>query len=76
VAAATECMELPRPLHLLRIAGANLAQSSGLPTDGYVLATWLAGRDAGVWTMLSALWLRSALRRLGIGFRFAPATTA
>jgi hypothetical protein len=76
VAADTECMELPRPLHLLRIAGANLAQSFGLPTGGYVLATWLAGRDAGLWTMLSALWLRSALRRLGIGFRFASATTA
>jgi hypothetical protein len=41
-------MELPRPLHLLRIAGANLAQSFGLPTGGYVLATWLVGREAGL----------------------------
>jgi hypothetical protein len=41
----TDILELPRPVHLLRIAA-------------------------------SALWLRSVLRRLGIGFRFAPVTAA
>jgi hypothetical protein len=58
----TEYVELPRPVRLLRTAGWSLAESFGLPTGGYILAAWLAGRDAGLWTMLgsSGSWPASA----------------
>lgn len=56
-----DCLELPRPVPLLRTAGWNLAESFGLPTGAYVLA-------------VSVLWLRSIMHQLGIGFGFAPVT--
>jgi hypothetical protein len=62
-----ECVELPRPVRLLRTAGWNLAESFGLPTAGYVVAAWLAGRDAGLWAMLAAIWLTAVLRKLITG---------
>jgi hypothetical protein len=64
VTAKTEYVELPRPARLLRTAGWSLAESFGLPTGGYVLAAWLAGRDAGLWTMLGVIWLTAGIRLL------------
>jgi len=62
-----ECLELPRPVRLLRTAGVNLTESFGLPTGGYLLAASLAGRDAGLWAMLAAIWLTAVLRKLLTG---------
>lgn len=63
-AARPECLELPRPVRLLRTAGWNLAESFGLPTACFVLADWLGGRDAGMWAMLGAIWITALIRRL------------
>jgi hypothetical protein len=63
----SECLELPRPVPLLRTAGWNLAESFGLPTAAYVVAASLAGRDAGLWAMLAAIWFTAALRKLATG---------
>jgi hypothetical protein len=63
----SECLELPRPARLLRTAGVNLAESFGLPTAGFFLAASLAGRDAGLWAMLAAIWLTAGLRKLVTG---------
>jgi hypothetical protein len=54
-------------VRLLRTAGWNLAESFGLPTAGYVVAAWLAGRDAGLWAMLAAIWLTAVLRKFVAG---------
>jgi len=62
-----ECLELPRPLRLLRTAGLNAAESFGLPTGAYLLAAALAGRDAGLWAMLAAIWLTAGLRKILTG---------
>lgn len=63
----TDCVELPRPVLLLRTAGWNLAESFGLPTCAYVLAAALAGRDAGLWAMLAAIWLTAVARKIVTG---------
>lgn len=63
-AAQAECLELPRPVRLLRTAGWNLAESFGLPTGCFVLADWFYGRDAGMWAMLAAIWFTAVLRKL------------
>jgi hypothetical protein len=60
----SDCLELPRPRLLLRTAGVNLAESFGLPTGAYVLAAALAGRDAGLWAMLAAIWLTAVARKV------------
>jgi hypothetical protein len=60
-------MELPRPWHLLRTTGWNLAESFGLPIAGYAIGTWLGGRDAGLWAMLAAIWVTAAIRKLACG---------
>jgi hypothetical protein len=60
----SECLELPRPVRLVRTAGVNLAESFGLPTGAYVLAATLAGRDAGLWAMLAVIWLTAAARKV------------
>ena len=65
--AMPECLELPRPVRLARTAGWNLAESFGLPTASYVLASWLAGRNAGLWAMLAAIWLTAVIRKLVTG---------
>jgi hypothetical protein len=62
-----ECLELPRPVLLLRTAGWNLAESFGLPTGSYLLAASFAGRDAGLWAMLAAIWLTAGLRKILTG---------
>jgi hypothetical protein len=54
-------------VQLLRTAGWNLAESFGLPTVGYALAAWLAGRDAGLWAMLAAIWVTAVIRKLATG---------
>jgi len=59
-----EYVELPRPMWLLRTAGVSLAESFGLPTGGYAIAAWLAGRDAGLWTLLGVIWLTAGIRLL------------
>jgi hypothetical protein len=66
-ATMSECLELPRPLHLLQTIGLNAAESFGLPVGGYVVAAWLAGRDAGLWAMLAAIWLTAGVRKLLTG---------
>jgi hypothetical protein len=62
-----ECVELPRPVQLLRTAGLNLAESFGLPTGAYIVAASLAGRDAGLWAMLAVIWLTACIRKLLTG---------
>jgi hypothetical protein len=62
-----DCLELPRPLYLIRTVGVNLAEAFGLPTAGYLVATSVAGRDAGLWTMLGAIWLTALLRKIVTG---------
>ncbi|MBO0803309.1 MAG: hypothetical protein J2P25_09590 [Nocardiopsaceae bacterium] len=62
-APARECLELPRPVLLLRAASWNFAESFGLPIVGYVLASWAGGRDAGLWGMLIVIWLTAAVRK-------------
>ena len=54
-------------MQLLRTAGWNLAESFGLPTVGYAVAAWLAGRDAGLWAMLAAIWVTAVIRKLATG---------
>jgi hypothetical protein len=63
----SECLELPRPARLLRTVGLNAAESFGLPVAGYALAASLAGRDAGLWAMLAAIWVTAAVRKLATG---------
>jgi hypothetical protein len=60
----SDCLELPRPLLLLRAAALNAAESFGIPLGAYALAAWLAGRDAGLWAMLAAIWVTAGLRKL------------
>jgi hypothetical protein len=67
VAAVPECLELPRPVQLLRTTGWNLAESFGLPLGSYVLAASLWGRDAGVLAMLAAIWITAGIRKLVTG---------
>ena len=62
-----ECLELPRPVQLLRTTGWNLFESFGLPLGGYALAAWLWGRNAGVLAMLGAIWVTAAIRKLVTG---------
>jgi hypothetical protein len=62
-----ECLELPRPLRLMRTVGWNAAESFGLPVASYAVAAWLAGRDAGLWAMLAAIWLTAGARKLLTG---------
>jgi hypothetical protein len=62
-----ECLELPRLARLVRTAGLNLAESFGLPIGAYIVAAWLAGRNAGLWAMLAAIWLTAGTRRLLTG---------
>lgn len=58
------CLELPRPGPLLRTIAWNIAESFGLPTGAYALAASLAGRDAGLWAMLGAIWVTAGIRKL------------
>jgi len=62
-----EPLEMPRPARLLRTAGWNAAEAFGLPTGAYLLAASLAGRSAGLWAMLGAIWLTAGIRRLVTG---------
>jgi uncharacterized membrane protein len=62
-----ECLELPRPVQLLRTTGWNLAESFGLPLAGYALFGWLWGRNAGVLAMLGAIWITAGIRKLVSG---------
>src|SRR5580704_16183174 len=62
-----ECLELPRPVHLMRTTGWNLAESFGLPLGAYAIAAWLWGRDVGVLAMLAAIWVTAGLRKLVTG---------
>jgi len=63
----SECLELPRPLPLLRTAGWNLAESFGLPVAGFVVGTWLGGRETGLWAMLAVIWVTAGVRKLLTG---------
>jgi hypothetical protein len=65
--ASNECMELPRPVGLLRSVGWNLSEAFGLPTIGYVVGTAFGGRTAGLWAVLGAIWLTAALRLILTG---------
>ena len=62
-----ECLELPRPVQLLRTTGWNLFESFGLPLGGYALAAWLWGSKAGVLAMLGAIWVTAGIRKLVTG---------
>ena len=63
----SECLELPRPVQLLRTTGWNLFESFGLPLGGYALASSLWGRNAGVLAMLGAIWVTAGIRKLVTG---------
>lgn len=63
----SECLELPRPIHLVRTVGWNAAESFGLPLAGYALAGWLGGRNAGLWAMLATIWLTAGARKVLTG---------
>src|SRR5580693_8860446 len=67
MAVLPECLELPRPVHLLRTTGWNLAESFGLPLAAYAIAAWLWGRDVGVVAMLAAIWVTAGIRKLATG---------
>jgi hypothetical protein len=60
-------LELPRPVQLLRSTGWNLAEAFGLPLGGYILASWLWGRQAGVIAMLAAIWITAIARKILTG---------
>jgi hypothetical protein len=60
----TADLELPRPLRLLRIAGWSLIESAGLPAAAYLIATWLAGRNAGLVAGLAMIWLTVIIRKV------------
>ena len=60
-------MELPTRLRLVLTVGWNAAESFGLPVAGYVIASSLGGRDAGLWAMLGAIWLTAVVRKLVTG---------
>src|ERR1700691_6096052 len=62
-----ECLELPRPVQLLRTTGWNLFESFGLPLGGYALAASLWGVTAGVLAMLGAIWITAGVRKLVTG---------
>jgi hypothetical protein len=66
-AGVSECLELPRPVQLVRTIGWNAAESFGLPVGGYAVAAWLGGRDAGLWAMLATIWLTAVARKLFTG---------
>ena len=66
-AAGPECLELPRPIRLLRTIGWNAAESFGLPLGGYLLAAAFWGRNVGLWAMLAAIWITAVLRKLVTG---------
>ena len=66
-AGMSECLELPRPIQLVRTIGWNAAESFGLPVGGYAVAAGLAGRDAGLWAMLATIWLTAIARKLLTG---------
>lgn len=59
-----ETLELPRLGRLLLATGWNLAESFGFPLGGYVLFTWLWGREAGLLAMLTAIWVTAGIRWL------------
>jgi len=61
------CLELPRPVQLVRTVGWNAAESFGLPLAGYAVAAWLGGRSAGLWAMLAAIWLTAGARKVLTG---------
>ena len=63
----SECLELPRLGRLVRTAGLNAAESFGLPVGGYAVAAALAGRNAGLWAMLAAIWVTAVIRKLVTG---------
>ena len=63
----SQCLELPRPIQLVRTIGWNAAESFGLPVAGYAVAAWLGGRDAGLWAMLATIWLTAIARKLLTG---------
>jgi hypothetical protein len=63
----SECLELPRPIQLVRTVGWNAAESFGLPVAGYAVAASLAGRDAGLWAMLATIWLTAIARKIFTG---------
>ena len=67
MAATPECLELPRPVQLLRTTGWNLFESFGLPLGGYALAASLWGVTAGVLAMLGAIWITAGIRKLVTG---------
>jgi hypothetical protein len=63
----SECVELPTRLNLLLTVGWNAAESFGLPVAGYAIASWLGGRDAGLWAMLAVIWATAGLRKVITG---------
>jgi hypothetical protein len=62
-----EHLELPRPARLARITAWSLAESLGIPVAAFVIAAWLAGRNAGLLTALGAIWITVLARRLATG---------
>jgi hypothetical protein len=63
----SECVELPQRLHLLRTVGWNATEAFGLPVAAYAIAALVAGRDAGLWAMLAAIWVTAVLRKIFTG---------
>jgi uncharacterized membrane protein len=63
----SQCLELPRPVQLMRTVGWNAAESFGLPVAGYAVAAGLGGRDAGLWAMLATIWLTAGARKVLTG---------
>lgn len=51
----------------MRTIAWNAAESFGLAIGAYAVATWLAGRDAGLWAMLAIIWLTAGVRKLATG---------
>jgi hypothetical protein len=60
-------LELPRPLRLLLTAGWSLTESVGLPAAAYLIAAWIAGRNAGLVAGLAVIWLTAIIRKVVTG---------
>jgi len=64
---SSPCLELPRPLCLVRTTAWSLIESIGFPLAALAIGAWLGGRDAGLLAGLGATWITAGIRRVVTG---------